>query len=147
MAIQCKEILVFIVICHTVLEISLSHMVIANGKILRIRENYKHAGLIVLQWSKINSTQHSCVYFSPMPLLYIGTSIQRIIYDVTRIEITKVFSSNTVWMCTRFPAKFLKAKRKDAQMGTISVQTDALGKKNLIKSRLVSPTSWNTTDL
>lgn len=38
-------------------------------------------------------------------------------------------------MCTRFPAKFLKAKRKDAQMGTLSVQTDALGKKNLIKSQ------------
>jgi len=38
-------------------------------------------------------------------------------------------------MCTRFPAKFLKAKRKDAQVGITSVQTDALGKENLIKSQ------------
>lgn len=35
--------------CISDLEISLSQMVIANGKILRIRSNYKHAGLIVLQ--------------------------------------------------------------------------------------------------
>lgn len=48
MAIQCKEVLMFITICQIVLEISLSHMVRANGKILRIRRNYKHAGLIVL---------------------------------------------------------------------------------------------------
>lgn len=43
--------------------------------------------------------------------------------------------SSTVWMCTTFVAKFLKAKRKDAQMGTISVEPDSLGKKNLIKSQ------------
>lgn len=48
MAIQFKEILVFIIIRQIVLEISLSHLVIANSNILRIRRNYKHAGLIVL---------------------------------------------------------------------------------------------------
>lgn len=90
MAIQRKEMLVFIIIDEIVLENSLPHMVIANGKILKTRRNYKHAGLIGLQWFQINSTQHNCVYFSQMPLLYIGTSIQRIIYDVTRIEITLV---------------------------------------------------------
>lgn len=46
MAIQFKEILVFIIIRQIVLEISLSHLVIANSNILR--RNYKHAGLIVL---------------------------------------------------------------------------------------------------
>lgn len=106
--------------CMSDLEISLSQMVIANGKIL-IRSNYKHAGLIVLQWFQINSTQHSYVCCSPTPLLRIRTSIQRIIDDVTRIEITKLFSSSSIWMYTRFPAKFLKAKRKDAQMGNTSV--------------------------
>lgn len=38
-------------------------------------------------------------------------------------------------MCTRFAVKFLEAKRKDAQMGTISAEPDSLGKKNLIKSQ------------
>lgn len=48
MAIQCKEILVFIIIDEIVLENSLPYMVIANGKILKTRRNYKHAGLIGL---------------------------------------------------------------------------------------------------